>query len=196
MVKCFVKQHDDNFMEKDILVKRKLADRVDWQRILKRRFAVRKIDTEHFTGTVTFLAMDEVSESLWLENPIQVCLVDNGFLWTQHFPQGTNYALTTAFDASGQVVQWYIDICKRHGVNEQGIPWYDDLYLDITIFPSGEVEILDADELEEALREGKVSQEDYDLAWHETHRILQEIERGTFPLFKLSEEHRDLFIRS
>lgn len=35
-------------------------------------------------------------------------------------PYSLHYAVTTMFDARGQVVQWYIDICHRHWVDDHG----------------------------------------------------------------------------
>ncbi len=93
------------------------------------------------------------------------------------------------FDAEDEIVQWYIDICKQWGLDKRWIPWYDDLYLDIAIAPSGETWVLDADELDAALQEGKISQAEYEFAWRETSRLVTEIERGEFKLLEMSKIH-------
>ena len=36
-------------------------------------------------------------------------------------------------------------------VTDQGVPWFDDLYLDVVVVKNGEVFLLDEDELEDAL---------------------------------------------
>ncbi|MFL5664649.1 MAG: hypothetical protein ACJ8BW_25375 [Ktedonobacteraceae bacterium] len=60
-------------------MKRKLADRLTWRRILQRRFGVQYVETEEFVGYVTLLCMDVVREPLWLELVDQrICVVDNG----------------------------------------------------------------------------------------------------------------------
>lgn len=172
-------------------MKRKLANRAHWDRILERRFCIAHIESEEFTGSITLLQLDKVQEPLWVEcEGTNVCIVDSGFAWLQQFPTGAHYTITTAFDADGKIVQWYIDICKQQGVTEEGMPWYDDLYLDIAYLPSGELMILDADELDEALLEGQITQADHDLAWSETERLLEEIKQGTLNIFNLCEAHR------
>jgi uncharacterized protein len=177
-------------------LKRKLADRLTWRRILQRRFGVQYVETEEFVGYVTLLCMDVVREPLWLELVDQrICVVDNDFTWLQQFPTSAHHAITTNFDAEGRVIAWYIDICKQHGVTAEGTPWYDDLYLDLGIFPSGQINVLDADELDDALQRGLISQADHDLAWRETKRLLQEIEQGTFSVLTLGTQHRELLLQ-
>lgn len=171
-------------------MKRKSADRSWWRRVTRRRFSVTYIDTAEFTGYITLLNIDEVREPLTVRFKDRwLCVADQGFAWLQHFPKDTQYTLTTMFDAEGKIVEWYIDICKQHGIDEHGIPWYDDLYLDIVVVPPRETWIIDAEELDEALHQGKVSQAEYDLAWHEANRLLAEIEQGAFKLLEMFEAH-------
>ena len=174
-------------------MKTRSADRIDWQRILARRFAVKRIDSPEYRGYVTLLRFDKVSEPLYVTFGEQhVCIVDQGYTWLQHFPDGAHYALLTAFDERGELVQWYIDVIGQMGVDERGVPWYEDLYLDIVISPEGETLLLDVDELDEALRLGEVTQSQYDFAWHEASTLLDALEADMFPLLWLSESHRAL----
>ncbi|HEX4204981.1 MAG TPA: DUF402 domain-containing protein [Ktedonobacteraceae bacterium] len=173
-------------------MKIKRADRTDWQRIVQRRFALAAIEDETFHGHACLLCMDRVSEPLWINcGGRDVCLVDNGYCWLQQFPRGAHHAITTAFDAHGKVVQWYIDVCKQHYVDGQGMVWYEDLYLDITRLPSGEMELLDVNELDEALRGGKVSDAEYELAWREFDALLTAIEEDRFPLLQSVGAYKD-----
>ena len=87
------------------------------------------------------------------------------------------------FDDKGQVVQWYIDICKTQGLTDQQVPWFDDLYLDVVVLPSGEVFLLDEDELEEAFGDGAVTSKDAALARKTAGRLLSIYSKRKFPLF-------------
>src|SRR5690606_35911417 len=107
----------------------------------------------------------------------------------QHFPELAGYILTSVYDSQDQIVQWYIDICKTHGITAAGVPWYDDLYLDIVMLPSGQLYLLDQEELEEALEQGMVSQEDYDLAWATARMVMEECKNGSFDLTLIAERH-------
>jgi predicted RNA-binding protein associated with RNAse of E/G family len=172
-------------------MKRKRADRQDWQRVTKRRFAMISLETEGFRGYVSLFCIDEVNEPLLIKAGGElVCLADNGYSWLQHFPQGTRYALTTIFNAQGELTRWYLDICKQHGCDEQGMVWYDDLYLDLDIAPNGTIHILDADELDAAWRQGAISSFEYDLAWLELNSVMTAIEADMFPLLWRGEEER------
>jgi predicted RNA-binding protein associated with RNAse of E/G family len=173
-------------------MKRKSAARADWQRIVRRRFVVRRIDTAEYHGYVTLLRLDEVREPMYVSfGEERVCIVDNGYDWLQHFPDGEHFILLAAFDESGEVVQWYIDIIERMGLDEQGVPWYDDLYLDIVVAPNGETLLLDVDELDEALRQGKVNTGQYNFAWKQANALLDALETDLFRLLWLGDAHRE-----
>ena len=94
-----------------------------------------------------------------------------------------------------QVVQWYIDICREHGVGKDNVPWLDDLYLDIVVWPSRETLLLDDDDLMDALQHGDIAQADYDLAWREANRLTRQIERNEFALLDLCLAHRQTLLQ-
>ncbi|NIK12562.1 putative RNA-binding protein associated with RNAse of E/G family [Alkalibacillus almallahensis] len=111
-------------------------------------------------------------------------------MWLQQFPLEKHHAVTTMFNANGEIVQWYIDICLGNGI-ENEVPFMDDLFLDIILLPSGEIIDKDADELEDALSKGIIDKNLYDLAWNETCAIKSLIRTGEFDLIKLSNSHKD-----
>lgn len=147
------------------------------------------MDTVEFCGYVSLLCLDQVREPLWARKSKQpVCIADTGYAWLQHFPAGQSHTVTTMFDAHGTIVQWYIDICKQQGLTAAGIPWFDDLYLDIIVLPSGEIEVFDADELDDALQTNIISQADHNFAWAEANRLAALLLHN-FPLLYLSANH-------
>lgn len=176
-------------------MKRRRADRREWQRILARRFAVAHLETPAFTGAVTLLLLDQFGEPFYsLVEDQPCCVAATGYSWLQHFPMRAHHTVTTMFDPRGNIVQWYIDICRQHGVDADGIPWFDDLYLDIVASPAGTVQLLDAAELEDAVGQGLVSPAEHALAWREARRLLAAIKHGVLPLLALSAGHRALLI--
>lgn len=175
-------------------MKRRSFDRSDWTRVTASRFHVTYLETPEYTGYITLFAMDEVATPFYAQTAGEpTVLADSGFSWLQHFPRGARHTVTTMFDAMGKVVQWYIDICGGHGVDERGVPWFDDLYLDIVVTPAGQVALLDADELDQALRDGRISRRDHEAAWTEARLLMDMIVRGAMPLLALSIAHRRLF---
>ena len=64
----------------------------------------------------------------------------------------------------------YADVCAATGLGEDGVPWLDDLYLDVRAllnadWTPGMPEIIDADELDAALRVRDITPEQHALAW-------------------------------
>jgi uncharacterized protein len=174
-----------------MMLKRKFGDRSEWKRVIKRKYSQACIDTQEFKGYITLLNTIEVTEPLSVSyGERRVCIVDDGYMWLQQFPLEKNHSVTTMFDAKGDIVQWYIDICLRNGV-ENDIPWMDDLFLDIVLLPSGVIIEKDADELEDALSQGIIDKPLYDLAWNEVKNLKRLISTGKFNLIKLSNSHKE-----
>lgn len=119
--------------------------------------------------------------------------MDDGYVWLQHFPSEKRYSLTTMFDSKGEIVQWYIDICLGNGI-ENNIPWFDDLFLDIVVLPTGEVIQLDTDELEDALKAGVIDNDLYNTACYEADKINSLIKSSEFELMNLSKKHKELLL--
>lgn len=171
--------------------RRKVAHHPDWQRIKASRLAVLDLDEKHFRGVVALLYIDEVTEPFSVSYDGQsLCILDQGYSWLRHFPVGSQYIMTTTFSPDGQVLQWYIDLCQSHGVTEEGIPWWDDLYLDIAILPSGKLFVLDADELDEALDQGVISSKEHAAVCQEAQYLVELVREERFEILRVAEGHR------
>lgn len=177
------------------MLKRKYGDRSDWKRVIERKYAQSYIDTNEFKGYITLLNTIKVVEPISVRyGEIDVCIVDDGYLWLQQFPLKKNHSVTTMFDSSGKIVQWYIDICKENGI-ENNVPWMDDLFLDIVVLPSGEIIEKDADELEDAFSKGIIDEHLYDLAWEEMKKLKGLIIEKNFELLRLSNNHKEILVK-
>lgn len=174
------------------MLKRKYGDRPDWERVIKRKYSQAYLDTGGFKGYITLLNTIKVTEPLSVRyGEKSVCIVDDGYMWLQQFPIGKNHSVTTMFDAGGEIIQWYIDICLRIGI-ENDIPWMDDLFLDIVLLPTGEIIEKDADELEDALLKGIIDKPLYDLVWNEVKILKGLIRKGSFDLINWSHSHKEI----
>lgn len=164
-------------------MRRRYASREEWARLLDRQFEARRVDLSSFHGYVTRLSIGSVTEPLVVAlNGVDYRLADAGFTWLQHVPDDSRHTLTTLLDEQGQVIQWYVDIAARTGVDERGIPWWDDLFLDVVILPDASVHLLDEDELEEARASGVITPDEYMLARTEAERVLAAVHEGRFSL--------------
>jgi predicted RNA-binding protein associated with RNAse of E/G family len=169
-------------------MKRKHADRPGWSRIEKKSFGVKYIENNKFTGYIAKLKLEEVREPLWVTYcDEKVCIVDKNYTWIQYFPSDSHYVVTKMLDNHGQPVQWYIDICLDQGIDERGIPWFEDLYIDIVVLANKRIFVLDKDELDEALKSGDISYPEYELALNERQKLMRQISEGSFTLIEDSE---------
>ncbi|MER2262029.1 MAG: DUF402 domain-containing protein [Psychrobacillus sp.] len=173
---------------------RKYGERPGWSRILKRRYTFVEIISEQFTGGASLLHLVETAKPLWVSyDNKKICIVDHGYMWLQHFPRHESYTVTTMFDHNGEVIQWYIDICDKHGIDDNG-PWWDDLYLDIIVLPTGEYFLVDEEELEEALLTGQINHEKYNLAKTVAQKMINQLEDNNMSILGLALRHKNELI--
>lgn len=179
------------------MLKRKYGSRYDWKRVLNRAYTELFIEAEAFKGNVSLLYMKEVREPLYMSyEGRKICIADRGYYWMQHFPEGQQYSVTTVFNPSGSIVQWYIDICKEIGYCLENGPWMDDLYLDLIVLPTGEVIDKDIDELEAALKNNEISSSEYESAWAEFKRLKVSLAEERLKLKELTVPHFKLLVQT
>lgn len=164
-------------------MKVKYADRSNWRKVKERDFHSSRIEDNHFKGTVAAITLKEVKPKGYInyENR-SYCIADNGYMWVQHFPDEESYTVTCMMNEEGEVIQWYIDICYNHGMREDGVQWYKDLYLDMVVLPTGEYYVLDEDELEDALKDKEITLSQYNHAWATLRHLIGVYERNQFHL--------------
>ena len=148
---------------------------------MKRRFAnavegiysQRRFDEKFFKGYICNIKLQNITNPLIVNNGKErVCIKDNNYEWFEVYPDKSNYAITIMFDDNKNLIEWYFDIAKQVGI-ENNVPFEDDLYLDMCVLPSGERIVLDEDELINALNKGEIQQSDVDLAYS-TIKMLEE----------------------
>ncbi|GGB72362.1 hypothetical protein GCM10008019_30680 [Deinococcus soli (ex Cha et al. 2016)] len=109
-----------------------------------------------------------------------------GARWLTLVPPQGHAALLVILNGETPVFA-YADVCAATGLGEDGIPWLDDLYLDVRATLSadwtpGVPEIIDADELDTALHSGEITPEQHALAWATAREVEHQLARNTFPL--------------
>lgn len=105
-----------------------------------------------------------------------VCLIDNGYYMAEVIPKKENYITRIYFNEKKERIEYYFDVTLKNGLDEKSnIPYYDDLYLDVTINRNGEVKVLDEDELLEALNRKEISEDEYNLANKTKESLLESI---------------------
>ena len=104
-------------------------------------------------------------------------IIDNGYYILEILPKNENYAIRVYFDNNKNVIEYYIDITNGGGIDDESkVPYYYDLYLDITI-TNGNIEVLDKDELENAFSNKLIDINTYNKAIITKDELLKEINK-------------------
>lgn len=147
-----------------------------------------RIEEEYINGYVCYIKMKDVKNPLIVQDgELDVCLLDEDYVWIEVYPDNENYAITIMYDDKGNLIEWYFDIAKEVGV-ENGIPYEDDLYLDLLIKPNGVSIILDEDELKDAFNNGIITKKDIDLAYITLNKLQSKYANNINHLVELTRE--------
>lgn len=168
-------------------MKRRFADARENDNIIESDFINYYINDEEFTGNISVLKINKVKEK-WLVDVEDRCILNNYFIWIEVYPEGKNYCITVMCDENKNIVEWYFDICKQNGI-EDGVPFEDDLYLDVVIVPDGRLHILDEDELIEAYNNKFITKEELQIAYKTKDEILEKYETNIDKLKTLTERY-------
>lgn len=115
-----------------------------------------------------------------------IVAMDNGYYILEVIPKNKHYAMRLFLNDKKEPIEYYFDIIKQSGLDEQtNIPYFDDLYLDITVLPNKEVNVIDEDELEEAIKNNDITDEDYKIVMQTKEELLNEIYSDTNDLLKI-----------
>ena len=144
----------------------------EWKCILSKDLCGKRVDFDFFRGYIGLIKIHEVSEAqIWKFNGQDIVVCDKGIQWLSILPEDDWYCITAMMDEKEEILLWYIDMIASQGIDCEGVPYFDDLYLDLVVYPDGTVYVDDRDELEEALGNGDITQEQYHLALETSTRL-------------------------
>lgn len=134
--------------------------------------------TLDFTSEDYYLSKKKIIKTtpIILKNGLKV--IDDGYYILEILPKDENYSIRVYFDNNKNIIEYYIDITNGCGIEEESkVPYYDDLYLDITI-TDGQVEVLDQDELDNAFSNKLIDINTYNKAVKTKDKLLEEIKNN------------------
>ncbi len=145
-----------------------------WKCITSKDMYGKRVNKEFLTGYIGLIQIHEVSEAqIWKFNGQDIMVCDKGIQWLSILPEDEWYCITAMMNEEGEILLWYIDMIANQGIDTDGVPFFDDLYLDLVVYPDGTIMVDDMDELEEALMKHDITQEQFELAI-ETSKQLKE----------------------
>lgn len=160
-------------------LKRKYADVKKVKEITENTYINKYFDNKDFKGNISLVKILEASRE-WVVDigtDEERCILGKDLKWLEIYPDNENYCITAIYGKNNEIVEWYIDIADSLGT-ENGVPYEDDLYLDVVILPNKKVILLDEDELEDAYKNKLITKKQYDLSYDTAKEIMEQgIER-------------------
>lgn len=153
--------------------------RSNWHRILEREYTVSPCSFQNMEGVVSLLQIRKVTEPLLVpgENGEKVLIADAGYSWLQVAFKEQFFWATVMYDPEGRFMQGYFDITGGNIFEDMENPKFQDMYLDLVLLADRRILVLDQDELDEALEQNEITEEQYAQtvkAGEELYRFLKE----------------------
>lgn len=157
-------------------IKRRFADRRAWMgsTIIDKSFILLDHNDSGFEGHISIMRFNQILKPIHVDvAESKLCLLEKNYIWISHYPKGKNYVLTTMCTDNLEVIQWYYDVTREYQVGMDGIPFSDDLFLDVAILNSGKILLLDEEELQQAYSENNISQAEVILAQKTANELIK-----------------------
>ena len=119
---------------------------------------------------------------------INLCMANNNYKWLEFYDYRKKHRLTAMYNENNEIIEWYFDIARKIG-KDNGMPYEDDLYLDVVVTPTGDIILLDEDELIEALDRFEVNKSDYDMAYNEAKKLIELLEENKDKLKEFTDKY-------
>ena len=175
-------------------MRKKYADYPKWKEVEKKKYINKYFNNEEFQGNISLLTVVKVNEKITkIRDGKEVVVIDDNFKRLEIYPENNkNIALCASLNNKDEIINWFFDIAANSSLSESGVPYIDDLYLDIILYPSGKIKIEDEDELKEALNKKDITKEQFDLAYKVANNLIKEIDGKVPELIKFTNKYYEL----
>ena len=171
-------------------IKEKNLDRREWYTDSDRDFTCVYHKDEHFEGGIGLLTFTGVARDEVDSPEGRLCIADRGYQWLELAPKDENFVITVMFDYD-RIFQQYVDITQKNVISADGDAVFYDMFLDVVFNEKGQADIIDTEELDEALAAGIITDEEYDLAKNTADRVVKFYHENYKAIEKKLFEYRD-----
>ncbi len=168
-----------------ISLKKRYADRFVGNRA-NADLRIISISDDYFSGDIYFYKFIDVKDKILIANG--KCIMDNNYKWLEFYDYSSKVKLTAIYDENSEIIEWYFDIARKIG-KDNGIPYEDDLYLDVVVTPSGDVILLDEDELKEAFNKREMTREGFENAYKEAEQLMNKLKNNKDKLKEYTDKY-------
>lgn len=146
------------------------------------------VKNDDLNSYITLKEVKEVTEPHVIPvNGKWITKLDKGFTIIEYSPLDKLYNVRVHVNDKGEILEYYFDIILQNEIRHidgQDIPFYNDLYLDVILYTKKATRATpfilldDRDELKAALKNGKIDEEEYNLAYEEANKLMDELVNG------------------
>ena len=193
-------QNNGGVLENEIYVENELVQRY-WISLKKRfvtnpnnmefvdngSFKIKSFNNSDFVGDVALIKFNKMNKPYMIEN-INLCMANDNYKWLEFYDYNKKYRLTAMYNENNEIIEWYFDIARKIG-KEKGMPYEDDLYLDVVLTPEGDIKLLDEDELKNAFDRFEVNKSDYEMAYNEAKQLMNKLQNNKDTLKILTDKY-------
>lgn len=156
------------------------------------RLRIKNFNNSDFTGDIALIKFNKMYKPYVVEN-INLCMANNNYKWLEFYDYSKKCRLTAMYNDKNEIIEWYFDIARKIG-KENGMPYEDDLYLDVVVTPKGDIILLDEDELKEAFERMEITKKEYDEAYQEAKKLMDELKREKDSLQKFTDKYLEIML--
>ena len=114
-----------------------------------------------------------------------ICLINKNYYIVEIVPLHENYCIRVFVNDKKEILFYYVDITFQNGFDSiNNSLYYDDLYLDV-IIQDNDITVLDEDELVEALENGEIDKNEYELAVSKKDELIDSLIKNNNKYMKL-----------
>lgn len=175
-----------------ISLKKKYANRYAGGKSNNNIYKIKSISENDFNGDICYYNFIDVNKKIIIPNG--KCILDNGYKWLEFYDYNSKIKLTAIYDNNNEIIEWYFDVARKIG-KENEIPFEDDLYLDVVITPTGEIFLLDEDELIDRYNRLEVNKKDYDMAYDEANNLIKKLKNNKDKLEIFTNKYLEMMIK-
>ena len=145
------------------------------------------IKDEDLNAYITLKEINAVSEPHIIPvNGNWITKLDKNYTILEYTPLDKLYNVRVHINDKLEILEYYFDIIlenKIENIDGQYVPFYNDLYLDVVYYQEAATKsskfilLDDRDELKEALRNGIIDEEEYNLAYSEANKLMEELKQ-------------------
>jgi len=170
-----------------ISLKKKFADSVKkYENALVVEQKIKEINDEDFKGDIYLNHFKKLKQPYILDNGL--CIQDINYKWLEFYDYNSKVRLTAIYNENNEIIEWYFDIARCIG-KEKGIPYEDDLYLDVVLGPNGKIILLDEDELKEAFERHEITKQEYEEAYKIAEDLIRKLKDNQNEVLKFTDKY-------